>query len=156
MNLHENLKIPVIGFGVFRIPPGERTYKAVLEALKIGYRHIDCSPAYKNEDDVGRAIKDSKIPRNEIFVTNKLSLYVTDSELVESECIKSLKTMKLDSIDLFLIHSPPNSAFSRKQLWIAMEKLVHKGIVKSIGVSNYGISHLKELLTFAKIKPSIN
>ena len=151
-----SINIPVIGFGTYRIPPGIRTYNAVLNALKVGYRHIDTASVYENEQDVGKAIKDSGIPREEIFVTTKLAASKVDINYVISEFNKSLKLLNLDYIDLYLIHAPATVVAKRLGVWQILEELYQKGYAKSIGVSNYAVHHLTELLENSEVKPAVN
>ncbi|EGZ19444.1 hypothetical protein PHYSODRAFT_327706 [Phytophthora sojae] len=115
------------------------SYNAVLSALKLGYRHIDTAQYYENEEDVGRAIKDSGIPREEIFVTSKLSIFNWGEQ----------REARLGHIDLYLLHAPAEPA-TRDETWRALEELQEQGILKDIGVSNFGEAHLEKLLKTAK------
>jgi len=157
LKMNNGLEIPVLGLGVYRTEPGESTSNSVSSALKIGYRHIDTARLYGNEESVGKAIRESGIPRNQIFVTTKLwdSDHGYDSTI--AACEKSLKKLDIEYIDLYLIHSPNPGKEKRLSSWKAMEKMVEEGKVKSIGVSNYGIHHLKELFdSKPKILPAVN
>ncbi|WGL59794.1 aldo/keto reductase [Pigmentibacter sp. JX0631] len=147
--------VPMIGLGTYRIPPGIRTYNAVLNALKLGYRHIDTASVYENEEDIGKAIKDSNIPREELFISTKLASSKVDPKFVKTEFSNSLKKLGLEYIDLYMIHSPKNVE-NRLAAWKEIEKISELGHIKAIGVSNYGISHLEELLKICSIKPAIN
>lgn len=148
------LAIPVLGLGVFLMPV-EATSQAVSFALEHGYRHIDTAHLYGNERAVGNAIRASKIPREEIFITTKLwnsdHGYASTLEAFD----RSLKELGLEYVDLYLVHSP---LAPRKRLdtWRAMEKILKSGKARSIGVSNYGVHHLKELFANCEIRPSIN
>ncbi|KAH8554040.1 aldo/keto reductase [Umbelopsis sp. PMI_123] len=157
VNLNNGRQIPAVGLGVYRAQPGESTQAAVLEALKLGYRHIDTAHIYQNETDVGAAIARSGIPREEIFVTTKLWDADQGFESAIKACEESLQKLGLDYIDLYLVHSPNPGPQRRKQTWDALQQLVAKDKVKSIGVSNYGIQHLKELLgSNPNIRPVVN
>ncbi|KAL1925214.1 uncharacterized protein VTP21DRAFT_97 [Calcarisporiella thermophila] len=162
MNLHTNIPlndgsfIPQFGLGVYQSAPGEEAEQAVLWALQAGYRHIDTAAIYQNEADVGRAIKKSGIPRKDIYVTTKLWDADQGYESAIAACEKSLKKLGLDYIDLYLIHSP-NKQHKRLDSWRALQELKKRGIVKNIGVSNYGVHHLKELMaTNPEFVPAVN
>jgi diketogulonate reductase-like aldo/keto reductase len=160
VELNSGHHIPVFALGVYQSEPGETTYKAVLQALRMGYRHIDTAALYRNEEDVGRAVRDSQIPREEIFVTTKLwNLSLKDGEdgytFAKAEAAKSLEKLNIGYIDLYLIHSPHNPS-ERMEMWRAMEELVGEGTVRSIGVSNYGVHHIQEVLEQGTIPPAVN
>ena len=152
ITLNNGQKIPQLGFGVYCIPPAE-TEQCVLEALKIGYRHIDTAHMYGNEKEVGSAIKKSGIPRNEIFITSKLWV----SEYGEGKTLqaidKMLKRLDLVYIDLILLHFPFNDYMGAYK---DLEKAYEQGKVKSIGISNFENQKLEELCDAAKIKPVLN
>ncbi|CAO3692487.1 unnamed protein product [Umbelopsis ramanniana] len=157
VTLNNGRPIPAVGLGVYRAQPGESTQSAVLEALKIGYRHIDTAHIYQNEADVGAAIAKSGIPREDIFVTTKLWDADQGFDSAIQACEESLQKLGLEYIDLYLVHSPNPGPKRRKETWDAMQQLVAKDKVKSIGVSNYGIQHLKELLgSNPNIRPVVN
>jgi len=141
--LNSGQEIPLLGLGVFQTPPGRVTQEAVKFALKVGYRHIDTASVYGNEEDVGRGVRDSGVPRGEVFVTTKLwnSDHGYDSAL--SACDKSLRRLGLGYIDLYLIHWPV--AELRKSTWKALVELRRRGSCRAIGVSNYTVRHLQEL-----------
>ncbi|KAJ3019238.1 UNVERIFIED_CONTAM: hypothetical protein HDU68_010750 [Siphonaria sp. JEL0065] len=149
--LNNGLRIPSVGLGVYKATP-EDCYKTVLAALKAGYRHIDTAAYYKNEADVGRAIKDSGIPRSEIWVTTKLA--VNEMRTPTASFHKSLKELDTGYVDLYLIHAPVQG--KRLQAWKEMEVLVEKGLAKAIGVSNFSVEHLQELLASSTIVPAVN
>ncbi|KAG0355838.1 hypothetical protein BG005_005244 [Podila minutissima] len=150
-------QIPLLGLGVYATEPGKATEDAVLWALQAGYRHIDTAAAYGNEVSVGNAIRKSGIPREQIFVTTKLYEDDQGFEKALEACELSLEKLGLDYIDLYLIHSPLMGAELRNESWNALQKLVAQGKVKSIGVSNYGVHHLKELLgSNPTIRPVVN
>ncbi|KAF8938009.1 hypothetical protein BGZ58_001750 [Dissophora ornata] len=139
-------QIPLLGLGVYLTKPGKATEDAVLWALQAGYRHIDTASIYRNEVSVGNAIRKSGVPRDQIFVTTKLFDHDQGFDSAIAACELSLEKLGLDYIDLYLIHSPNPGAERRNESWSALQKLVAMGKVKSIGVSNYGVHHLKELL----------
>lgn len=154
MHLNNGTDIPVLGLGVFKSPAGEETQRAVREALSVGYRHIDTARIYGNEADVGAAIRASDVPREEIFVTTKL--WETDQgyDSTIAACHESLRLMGLEYVDLYLIHWPAPG--KRLDSWRAMEKLLDQRVCRSIGVSNYMVRHLDELLEVARIIPAVN
>ncbi|KAI1410640.1 aldo-keto reductase [Hypoxylon sp. FL1857] len=142
--LNSGYEIPRLGFGVYQTPP-EETEKAVLEAFKVGYRHIDSAAAYRNEAGCGNAIRASKIPRSEVFFTSKIPRSGMSYESAKAQVETSLKTSGLDYIDLMLIHSPYGGSAARKGTWKALVEAVEEGKIRSIGISNYGVHHLDEL-----------
>lgn len=154
VKLNNDVEMPLFGLGVYQSETGEETKTAVLDALKAGYRHIDTAKFYANEKDVGNAVKESGVPRNEIFVTTKLwnSDHGYDKTIKAFE--RSLSELDLGYIDLYLVHWPVSGV--RNDTWKAMEQIMETGKCKAIGVSNYTIRHLEELLNFAKIIPAIN
>lgn len=153
LRLNTGKEIPSVGLGVFRASPRE-TRSAVKEALSLGYRHIDTAQIYGNEADVGAAVKESGLPREEIFVTTKLwnSEQGYDSALRAFDA--SLARLGLGYVDLFLLHWPVPK--KRLDSWRALEKLYSEGKARAIGVSNFMTHHLKELLSHAKVAPAVN
>lgn len=147
--LNNGLTIPILGFGVYQIWDQEECEKAVLEALKIGYRLIDTAAVYYNEESVGRAIKKSGIPREEIILTSKL--WVTDAtyEGAYKAYERSLEKLDVDYLDIFLIHQPYNDYYST---WRAMEELYETKKVKAIGVSNFSTGRLTDLILNNQVK----
>lgn len=131
--LNDGNSIPSVGFGVFRIPNDGSTYRAVRMALDAGYRHIDTAAAYFNEAEAGKAVKDSGVPREEVFVTSKLWLQDYGFAAARSGTERSLKKLGLDYIDLYLLHQPYGDVCGA---WEALEEAKGKGLVRSIGVSN--------------------
>lgn len=144
---------PSVGFGVFMIPVGDETYNAVRTALSLGYRHIDTAAAYFNEADVGRAIRDSGIPREEIFVTSKLWLQDYGYEPAKKGIETSLKNLGLGYIDLYLIHQPYGDV---PGAWKAMEEAKKEGKIRSIGVSNMTLKILNSFVRQFDTMPSVN
>lgn len=148
---NNGMKIPKIGFGVFQIPASQ-TKKAVLEAIESGYRHIDTAKVYGNETQVGEAIRECGLKREELFVTTKV-LGAGNIADAKSMLEASLKRLNIGYLDLMLIHCPSGN---NAALWKAMEEYVEKGVIKSIGLSNFYENDLNEIYDVAKIKPVIN
>ncbi|MGT2828802.1 aldo/keto reductase [Streptococcus hillyeri] len=161
-NLNDGHKIPALGFGTFKAADGNEAYQSTLDALKAGYRHIDTAAIYGNEESVGRAIKDSGIPREELYITTKLWNDSHSYDLAKAALATSLKKLDLDYIDLYLIHWPNPKAFrdnweeANAEAWRYMEEAKEAGLVKSIGVSNFLVHHLEALAKTAKVTPSVN
>src|SRR5579884_893795 len=155
MKMKSGHKIPQIGFGTWQLSPKE-ALDAVAAALKLGYRHVDTAKIYGNEQQVGQAIRQSGIPRDEIFVTTKLwnSDQGYDSALKAFDA--SLKRLGLDYIDLYLIHWPGHDQRRRHESWRALKELEAEGRVKTIGVSNFTITHLTDLKAFSGDVPAVN
>ena len=154
MKMNDGYKIPVVGLGTWKSEPGEATYKAVLDSINAGYRHIDTARAYDNEADVGRAVQDADINRKELFITTKLwNRHQGYDEAIEA-CEKSLARLGCDYIDLYLIHWPLKD--KRNESWQALIELQKKGLCRSIGVSNFTIEHLKELEDKFGVIPAAN
>lgn len=151
--LSNGVKMPYLGFGTFRIPAGDETKNAVLEALKVGYRHIDTAKIYGNEQSVGEAIRESGIKREEIFVTTKLWNADQGYDTTLRAFDESLKNLGMDYVDLYLIHWPKDK---NVETWKAMEKLYKEGLIRAIGVSNFKIHHLEHLFKQAEILPMVN
>ena len=156
ITLNDGVEIPQLGFGVFQIRP-EDTVEAVRRALETGYRHIDTAEMYGNEAEVGRAVRESGIPREEIFVTSKLSNahHAHDDALRAFD--RTLRELGLEQLDLFLIHWPlPTTATDYVETWRALEKIKAEGRVRSIGVSNFQVAHLERLAAETATVPSID
>ena len=153
ITLNDGNKIPAVGFGVFMIPADGSTYKAVLEALKVGYRHIDTAAAYFNEAEVGKAVRDSGISREEIFVTSKLWLQDYGYEAAKKGIDASLSKLGLDYIDLYLLHQPYGDVAGA---WKALEEAKAQGKIRSIGVSNMTPRLYTELTADFATKPAVN
>lgn len=151
--LQNGVAIPSIGFGTFKIPDGEETYKAVTEALEVGYRHIDTAALYGNEASVGRAVRDSGIARSEIFITTKLWNDRHGYQNTLDAFQESLEKLQMSHIDLFLIHWPKHQ---NVESWAAMEELYSQGMIRAIGVSNFKEHHLQEIFEHATVKPMVN
>jgi len=152
--LNNGVMIPRLGLGVYQSPPGQVTQHAVEYALKIGYRHIDTARIYNNETDVGTALRKSGIKREDVFITTKLWNSDHGYETALKACDDSLKRLGLKYLDLYLIHWPVPEI--RNESWTALSKLLKDGKCRSIGVSNYTIQHLTELLEDADVVPMVN
>jgi diketogulonate reductase-like aldo/keto reductase len=152
--LANGVAMPRIGLGVYLVPSGRQTFDAVASALRLGYRHIDTARLYANEADVGRAMRESGIPRGDLFVTTKLwnSDHGFDRALAAFD--ESRAALGLEIVDLFLLHWPQPRL--RKDSWRALERLYDEGRVRAIGVSNFMVHHLEELLGGARIAPMVN
>ena len=155
VTLHDGIEIPQLGFGVFQVPPDD-TEKVVEQALEAGYRHIDTAAAYRNEKGVGRAVANSAIPREDIFVTTKLwnSSQGFDSALETFD--KSLGRLGMDYVDLYLIHWPVPSQDRFVDTWRAFERIHGEGGARTIGVSNFRIEDLERLEAETDIRPTVN
>ena len=155
IKLNNGVEIPQFGFGVFQVDPGE-TAKVVLDAFEAGYRHIDTAQMYKNEEGVGKAIAESGLPRDEVFVTTKLNNdgHGTDSAVRELE--KSLTRLGLDHVDLYLIHWPQPKQDLYVQTWQGFEQALASGLTRSIGVSNFQAAHLDRLAAETQTVPAVN
>ncbi|WP_045523117.1 aldo/keto reductase [Neobacillus niacini] len=152
--LHNGVKMPWFGLGVFKVKEGEEVVSSVKAAIKNGYISIDTAAVYKNEEGVGQAIKESGVAREELFITTKVwnADQGYDSTLQAFET--SLGKLGLDYIDLYLIHWPVKGKYN--DTWKALEKLYRDGRVRAIGVSNFHVHHLEDLLSHAEIKPMVN
>lgn len=174
MELNSGAKMPIFGLGTWKAQPGE-VGAAVQEAIKLGYRHIDCAACYGNEAEVGAAIKESGVAREDLWITSKLWNNSHREADVKPACIKTLKDLQLDYLDLYLIHWPHGfqggGAMIMKnedgsviydtetdycETWAAMEKLVDEGLVKNIGISNFNSEQVDRVMAMAKIPPAIN
>jgi diketogulonate reductase-like aldo/keto reductase len=153
VTLNNGVKMPIIGFGVYQVPDAEECENAVYEALMAGYRLIDTASGYLNEEAVGRAIKLSGIPREELFITTKLWVQDADYERAKLAFSKSLKKLQLDYLDLYLIHQPFGDYYGA---WRAMEDLYREGKIKAIGVSNFLPDRLMDLIMHNEIVPAVN
>lgn len=160
--LKNGIKIPKIGFGTWQMSPLQAE-QAVAAALKIGYRHIDTALVYNNEAAIGKAIKDSKIDRTEIFVTSKLPAETKSYQKTWNDFETTLENLQLDYLDLYLIHAPqPWSQAGQdydeanQEVWRAMEEIYASGQVKAIGVSNFNVHDLQNILENAIVEPMVD
>ncbi|MGW7261332.1 aldo/keto reductase [Streptomyces sp. NPDC054834] len=153
VTLNNGVKMPILGFGVFQVPP-EETEQAVTGALTAGYRLLDTAAAYGNEEAVGRAIKNSGIPREELFITTKLWIQDAPAEENAKRAFDaSLRKLGLDYVDLYLMHQPYGDVYGQ---WRAMESLNREGLAKAIGVSNFYPDRLLDLVLNNEITPAVN
>lgn len=148
------VEIPVLGLGVFRAGPGEGTRAAVRAALRAGYRHIDTASVYGNEQEVGQALRDSGIPREDVFLTTKLWNEHHGAQAARAALERSLDALGVEQVDLYLVHWPVPEL--RAESWRALEAIVAAGRARAIGVSNYTVRHLRELLADCQIRPALN
>lgn len=153
VKLSDGNKMPIAGFGTFQLTDREVCKKAVLDALKVGYRLIDTAESYANEEFVGEAIKESKIPREEIFVTTKVFIYNAGYEKCKKAIDESLKKLGLDYIDLYLIHQPFGDYYGSYRAMVEAKK---EGKIKSIGISNFRPDRLVDLCMNQEDKPVVN
>jgi len=149
------MKLPEIGFGTWQILMNGKAKKVVTEALLNGYRLIDTAMIYGNEKGVGAAVRDSGTPRDQIYLTTKLWNFDQGYEKALAAFNTSLKRLDVTYVDLYLIHWPQNEQLT-KDSWRAMEEIHGLGLAKNIGVSNFDVDQLKNLLSYAKVKPAVN
>ncbi len=154
ITLNNGIEIPRLGLGVYQTPPGEPTLRAVRYALNIGYRHIDTAWLYDNEREVGKAVMESGIDREEIFITTKVWNSDQGYRSALAACERSLQRLGLPYVDLYLIHWPVQG--KNKDTWKAMIRLLREGKTRAIGVSNYEIFHLQEIIQNFDVIPSVN
>ncbi len=152
VTLNNGVKMPVLGFGVYQIPPSD-TERAVSEALEVGYRHIDTAAVYKNEEAVGKAIAASGIPRDDLFVTTKVWISDAGEDAARAAFERSAEKLGLDVVDLYLIHQPFGDVYGS---WRALERLNEEGRVRAIGVSNFHNDRLADLIAFNRVVPAVN
>ena len=160
--LYNGVKIPKVGYGTWQIPNSE-AYQCTLDALSLGYRHIDTAKAYRNEKAIGKAIKDSDLKREELFVTSKLPAQTKGYEETLNAFSETMHDLGLEYLDLYLIHAPwpwdeigKDCTEGNIQSWKAMEKLYQEGKIKSIGVSNFSPKDIQALLDNCEIVPMVN
>lgn len=153
ITLHNGIKMPLLGFGTYLLRDGSECEQAVLQALTSGYRLLDTAAAYANEEAVGRAIKKSTVNREELFVTTKFLPAEPGYETAKRACEASLKKLGLDYLDLYLIHLPQGDVTS---CWTALEELYTEGKVRAIGVSNFTLPQLQNVLKQHDVIPAVN
>ncbi|MEC0177679.1 aldo/keto reductase [Paenibacillus favisporus] len=153
VTLNNGVTMPILGFGVYQIQDLEQCEQSVIDAISAGYRLIDTAAAYLNEEAVGRAIKHSGVPREELFITTKLWVQDTGYERTKKAFEASLRRLQLDYLDLYLIHQPFGDVHGS---WRAMEELYREGKVKAIGVSNFHSDRLMDLILHNEITPAVN
>jgi 2,5-diketo-D-gluconate reductase A len=153
VELNNGVKMPLLGFGVFQIPDANECERSVLDAIEVGYRLIDTAASYGNEEAVGNAILKSSVSREQLFITTKLWIKSDGYKETKTAFENSLKQLKLDYLDLFLIHQPFGDVYGE---WRAMEELYQEGKTRAIGVSNFHSDRLIDLITHNKIIPAVN
>lgn len=153
VKLNNGIEMPLLGFGVFQMTDAAECERAVIDAIDTGYRLIDTAASYQNETQVGNALKQTGIARNELFVTTKLWLQDTHYEGAKAQFERSLNRLQLDYVDLYLIHQPYGDVHGA---WRAMEELHQAGKIRAIGVSNFHPDRLADLIAFNKVAPAVN
>lgn len=153
VTLNNGVKMPAVGFGVFQIQDADTIQQVVEEAIKTGYRLIDTAEAYGNEEAVGKAIKASGVPREELFITTKAFIQHMSYEGAKEAFAESLKKLDLDYIDLYLLHQPIGDTFGA---WRALEELYKEGKIRAIGVSNFKNDQIANLSLFNEVIPAVN
>lgn len=153
VTLNNGVEMPMIGFGVYQIDDQDVCEQAVFDALMAGYRMIDTAAAYQNEEAVGKAIKRSGVPREEIFLTTKLWVQDAEYENTKKAFEKSMDRLQVDYVDLYLIHQPFGDVYGS---WRAMEELYREEKIKAIGVSNFYMDRLVDLIAHNEIVPAVN
>jgi 2,5-diketo-D-gluconate reductase A len=151
--LNNGLEMPILGFGVFQVTDAEECERSVYQAIQTGYRLIDTAASYLNEEAVGRAIKSSGIPREELFVTTKLWIQDAGYERTKKAFEKSLQRLQLDTLDLYLIHRPFGDVYGA---WRAMEELYREGRIRAIGLSNFQPDRIMDLIIHNEVVPAVN
>ncbi|WP_321479464.1 aldo/keto reductase [uncultured Bacteroides sp.] len=153
VRLNNGIEMPILGFGVYQITDAQECEQSVLDALQIGYRLIDTASVYRNEEAVGRAIQRSGIAREELFITTKLWVSDYGYEKTKIAFEKSLRKLKLNYLDLYLIHQPYGDVHGA---WRAMEELYKEGKVRAIGISNFQPDRVMDMILFNKVVPAVN
>jgi diketogulonate reductase-like aldo/keto reductase len=154
VKLNNGLEIPWVGLGTYLSKVGKETEQAVRWALEIGYRHIDTAAFYQNEADVGRALHDSGVPREKVFITTKVWNSDQGYQATLKAFDRSRKNLGLDTVDLYLVHWPVKGKI--RDTWKAMEKLLADGSVRAVGVSNFLAHHLQEITSSSSVVPAVN
>ncbi|MEC0184164.1 aldo/keto reductase [Paenibacillus peoriae] len=151
--LNNGVEMPILGFGVYQIPDAKECEQSVYDAIEAGYRLIDTAAAYQNEEAVGNAIRRSGVPRDEIFITTKLWIQDAGYESTKKAFEKSMERLQLDYLDLYLIHQPFGDVYGS---WRAMEELYREGKIRTIGVSNFQMDRLVDLICHNEVIPAVN
>lgn len=152
VTLSNGVKMPQLGYGVYQVDK-EECERCVLDALKVGYRHIDTAQSYFNEEEVGNAIAKSGVPREQIFLTTKVWVEHYGYDETRKSVLESMRKLKTNYIDLVLLHQPFSDYYGA---WRALEDLYAEGVIKAIGVSNFYPDRLVDICSFARIKPMVN
>ncbi|MBC1422003.1 aldo/keto reductase [Listeria seeligeri] len=153
IKLNNGVEIPILGFGTYQITEPEEAEKAIIEAIKAGYRHIDTAQSYMNEEAVGKGIAESGVSREELFITTKIWVENVSYKGVISSFERSLHRLGLEYVDLLLIHQPFNDVYGA---WLAMEELQKEGKIRAIGVSNFAVDKAVDLAEFNELIPQVN
>ena len=153
IKLNNGVEVPILGFGVFQIPDPAECERSVVDAIEVGYTHIDTAASYMNEEAVGRGIKRSGVAREKLFVTTKLWIQSNGYENTLKAFDRSLNRLQMDYVDLYLIHQPFGDVYGE---WRAMEELHAQRKIKAIGVSNFQPDRIMDLMTHNKITPAVN
>ncbi|MBC1720268.1 aldo/keto reductase [Listeria seeligeri] len=153
IKLNNGVEIPILGFGTYQITEPEEAEKAIIEAIKAGYRHIDTAQSYMNEEAVGKGIAESGVSREELFITTKIWVENVSYKGVISSFERSLHRLGLEYVDLLLIHQPFNDVYGA---WLAMEELQKEGKIRAIGVSNFAVDKAVDLAEFNEVIPQVN
>ncbi len=162
IELYNGILMPEIGFGTWKAPTGKVTVEAVKTAIECGYTHIDCAAIYGNEKEVGLGIKESNVDRKNLFITSKLWNDIRGYQETIDAFNKTLDDLQLDYLDLYLIHWPrpvkyhDNYIEKNIESWKAMEDLYKQGKIKAIGISNFKVHHIEEIMENCEIKPMVN
>src|SRR5580765_5661801 len=153
VRLNNGVEMPILGFGVFRVTDLAECERSVVDAIATGYRLIDTAASYENEEAVGKAIKRSGVPREDLFITTKLWIQSNGCEGTKKAFENSLKRLQLDYLDLYLIHQPFGDVYGE---WRAMQELYKEGRMRAIGVSNFHPDRLIDLIIHNEIVPAVN
>lgn len=153
VKLNNGVEMPILGFGVFQVPDQDECERSVYDAIQTGYRLIDTAASYMNEEAVGKAIKRSGVPREDLFITTKIWIQDVSYDKAKKAFEKSLNKLQLDYLDLYLIHQPYNDVHGA---WRAMEELYKEGRIKAIGISNFQPDRVADLISFNEIVPAVN
>jgi 2,5-diketo-D-gluconate reductase A len=153
VSLNNDVRMPLLGFGVFQVPDAKECERSVYEALRTGYRLIDTAAAYGNEAAVGKAIKRGGVAREELFITTKLWIQDAGYESAKQAFERSLQRLQLEYLDLYLIHQPFGDVYGA---WRAMEELYREGRIRAIGVSNFQPDRLMDLIVHNQVVPAVN
>ncbi len=153
VTLNNGVVMPIAGYGVFQIPDAKECTRCVIDAIDVGYRLIDTAAAYMNEAAVGEGIRASSIPRQQLFITSKLWVQDTGYERTQKAIDDSLRRLRLDSLDLYLIHQPYGDVHGS---WRAMQDALRAGKLRAIGVSNFERDRLMDIAVFNEVKPMVN
>ncbi|MBS0381236.1 MAG: aldo/keto reductase [Proteobacteria bacterium] len=153
VTLNNGVEMPILGFGVYQVPDAAECERSVAQALDVGYRLLDTAAAYENEEAVGKAIRKSGVARGELFVTTKLWIQDAGYESAKRAFQRSLDRLRLDYLDLYLIHQPFGDVHGA---WRAMEELYAQGRIKAIGVSNFPPDRLMDLIVHNEVVPAVN